>query len=494
MLNIAMKERWETEFNEARLTLEVQDFTTKDLGSVARLLAENNTERNFYASMFRNHIFIAGSKEVYDRFVKVIKDYIDDPENDFLVAERTYNQFLGDTDKGSIKVIEHLGLLKNVTDACGQYLPGYIDRHTKLKRDEKVPWKDEVLHFFLTLTKQSFNHWAEMGPVAQKAWVTSPIVFYKLLGQFNDIAYFLHGKKDVKNALAILKKAEVFPSLTSGVQLLQRVAKVVKVLTDDEGLDSSGSDVFKTKNWRGQEEKKEEEKDEAERKEEEKKEEDLYHPIAYQQCGSTLSTKDRWCFNIKFVGCRLSDWFDAVPFDDFRKWKEATRSSSFRSMTTSWVTATPMNVDDIGKIYDLAKKIAGIVNRFALSLQTTIYLVSSFRLQPNVAIADRHKTIDNLYSRVTKADFEEIMLMSGGRSDVDILKPIVGLNEDLKAIHEEGNMNETMKEAVKLVVEKAGSVLKYISMPSTNAESKEFFEALFQLVKAVAESLVVPVP
>jgi hypothetical protein len=508
-MNDALK-TWIPEFNEARLTLEVMGFTTKALSGVQHLLETDVAEKNFYASMFRNQVFIAGSRVVYDQFINVIQTYIDKKENNFLIAERTYNQFLADTDKGSIKVIEHLSYLKDVVDACGLPLLKYIegDRY--------------ALEVLLTFTQLSDPQWQSMATIQNwkmedflkegkltdlpppeteptsllhVAWITSPLVFYKLINstRFLESELFVEDKTVIQKLKALHKK-KVFPSLkiegaTDRADLLKRVAKVVKGLADKEVLDFSMKNDLTVD-------------------EEEKRKDKPPHPRfavnAYYQCGSSLSIlkpgpEDKnievslasaepfvgkrisWRFNIKYVGCRLSDWFDSVPLAEYQKWNRKRTAEG---------------------TYDYAKGIAGFVNGFALSLQTTIYMVSVFRLQPKidpdrleprantvVAKAATHETIDILYSRVTREGFMEIMVMSADKGSlVDIRVFITALMKGLARYR--------ASKAVQSVIYEGGAIVKDINKLVIEKDfalkngSKRFFDALFQLVKETAEGLV----
>jgi hypothetical protein len=155
--------------------------------------------------------------------------------------------------------------------------------------------------------------------------------------------------------------------------------------------------------------------------------------------------------------------------------------------------------------YDAAKEVAGCVNGFSLLLQTTIYMVSTFRLQPKsgevVAKKAEHETIDILYTRVTREGFMEIMVMSANESSlVDISVDITTLIDGLQRFVERGE-EEAVRSAATSVISEGRYILEdirelgrtcypgVIPEPMRN-RNKLFFDALFWLVKVTGETLV----
>jgi len=130
--------------------------------------------------------------------------------------------------------------------------------------------------------------------------------------------------------------------------------------------------------------------------------------------------------------------------------------------------------------------------------------------EPKVVIAAKHTTIDNLYSRVTKAGFEEIMVMSAQIGCVvDIRESIRALTTALGSFS--GQNPSAVEAAASSVVDEGAKIVTSIDeiaewsavkakknqQPLKQAMGKEiledvnkvFFEALFQLVKVTADRL-----
>lgn len=457
-------------FDEARLTLEVEDFTTKDLSSVARVLASQEAERNFYASMINNNICIAGSKLVYAKFTSTVQTYIDNPVNNFIIAKRTHLQYLSESDKGSILVIKYVKKLKDLVEACGPTLRRYLDS-----------WSgQDALKLFCKITHHTEHEWHSLTDKKKEGWVTSLRVFYKLVtsgkmklsslpdGEMKLIELLIQ-EKPVKKALNILEGVNVFPSLLGDHEaLLKRVAKLLKTLADDEILSFEGRHLIG------------------------------YHPyspavarITYELVGSKVATESSWRFNIKYVGCRLSDFFDAVTLKNFKAW---------------WPNDAPA-----AEAYAIAKKVAVAINKFALALQSTIYLAAIYRLQPDPprnneppppkAVGASHVTIDNLYSRISRNEFLEIVVMSakdpsdGVGGLVDIRPSLLDLAKDLKAC--KNDCKPSMKPAATKAIKKAEALKSAIDSLGTTTptdDGKPFFDSVFELASATANSLLPPPP
>lgn len=474
MLNKAMQE-WMPNFENARLTLEVENFTTKDLNSVAEILEKEPAEQNFYASMFHNNIHVAGSDKVYKKFMDIIKDYIDGrvkTDKPFILADLTHKQYLSETDKGSIMVIKHLDKLKDVLTACGPYLVSYVES-----------WSgEEAMQTFCKTTHHTEREWYKYKDEKKEMWVTSIRVFYKLIAakmKHEDgkdgmvpLAQDIVNEESVEKALKVLMKQKVFPSLNDNpVGLLVRVSKVLKGIADDEILTFVGSHRIG------------------------------YHPydpeIAkhnFCQIGSTLALNLNWRFNIKYVGCRLSDWFDSVPFEEYVKWnKEGTNKAT----------------------YDAAKKIAVAVNNFALALQTAIYLQCVYNGNYNeAAVAASHSNIDNLYARVSMNDFFGLMVLStkdrANGGSFDIRESIKALTTGLDSVKDLPDVvPDSLQTKIGYVITQGQIVYDAIALPATKIEPKEknknvkgpvppevertpgfaFFKTIFDLVDATANSL-----
>jgi hypothetical protein len=125
-LNQAQKNLKNRFDNQAGMLLEVEDFTTREMLAIDEDLKEKGTEKNFLASIYYNNVRITGSPDLYKDFTNILVAYKRESARgnteDFIIAKRTWTQYLGETDKGSMTVIQHLVDMKKMLVACAPTL------------------------------------------------------------------------------------------------------------------------------------------------------------------------------------------------------------------------------------------------------------------------------------------------------------------------------------------------------------------------------------
>ena len=132
--------------DEAGLVLEVEGFTTKNIVKIEQDLKDEDAEKNFLASIFHNNVHIAGSEKVYEDFKGILTKYKEDNEETFIIAERTFTQYLGETDKGSISVIKEVERLKPAVDACAKKLELLLNNEsTMVIINKKLEYKEKKI-------------------------------------------------------------------------------------------------------------------------------------------------------------------------------------------------------------------------------------------------------------------------------------------------------------------------------------------------------------
>mmetsp|Transcript_19142 Transcript_19142/g.31742 ORF Transcript_19142/g.31742 Transcript_19142/m.31742 type:complete len:706 (-) Transcript_19142:158-2275(-) len=431
IVNKAMKKKLGDKFDKARLTLEVESFTTDDLDHIKTLMETNEASRNFYASMKNNHILVAGSKKAtYKKFRKLLDEVTS--EKSFRVAKRTHNQYLADSAKGSILAIKHLDKLTIVLEACKKFM-----KFGKLDIATRTYFKEKVAGF----PKDGSNK-------EQNEWLVGSMGFYAVVlkkdVRDDNLVKLLAGKDEVKEALGDVSK--LFPSIAKDdyVELLKRVAKILKGIAAGSYSPRSG-------------------------------------PLDFQQIGSSLAKDTAWRFNIKYCGCRLSDFIDAVPLEEFKEWDTSDTSEA---------------------TYKSARELAVVINKLSLTLQTAIYLAATHRLQPvkgkKKAKAAKHATIDTLYATITKESFVEIVVLNAGMlsetnsSGVNIRDAILELVTFLKGD------SSTRYTGLRVVGSGTNVVACIDALASKDKDIKtdpskdgfQFFQAIFDLAFATSKSLV----
>jgi hypothetical protein len=103
---------------ELGLTLEVQAFTIKTISSLESEAGVDGkggseVEKNFLSTVFENQSLMSGSREVHERFREIIQQMVDD---DGELPARNFNQYLGQSDKGSIASIRYLGRIEEMVE------------------------------------------------------------------------------------------------------------------------------------------------------------------------------------------------------------------------------------------------------------------------------------------------------------------------------------------------------------------------------------------
>lgn len=397
--------------DEAGMVLEVMGFTTKDLKQLGVELVKFDAERNFLASIYYNNAYITGSEKVFEEFKLILKTYKD--RNNFIIAERTWIQYLGETDKGSITVIKNLEKLRDVIDACAPTLTNLLNqnRRVTVPADNGTRQIVPFQNWFVGTT--GFTWDSNDTTQSTRLWVQSPVLFYIILSfkvdTSNDRSEKFEGMKEnlvrVKAVRTALDNAPIFKvksvisftgRLISKNIMLERVsqafklgqvAKVLKELVDKDYLRSHKTGkLIRVALTPG------------------------FGRACLQQIGSTLVTHEtpRWRFSLKYVCCRLNDFFDSVPnFADYQLW---CKTSNKNELTEKEEATAKL-------VYDLAKELALVVNIFALSMQNSIYQLAfkrkDFRDDKEDYTVKRipatHLQIDSLYARLTNTQYEEMV-------------------------------------------------------------------------------------
>jgi hypothetical protein len=512
---------------EAAMVLEVEDFTTKDLGFFETGLQEMEAEKNFAASIIYNNVHVTGSPSVYRKFSDILINFSRTPG--FILAKSTWIQYLGETDKGSIGVIRFTKELKGIINACAPTLVECLNRdegwrmlfESKTskywKYGTRTPTEDEWKYRYMAspkVFKEALGYikfcakekndptfqeallalFEEPTDLAKEATVGTDIAedsTARRVLQERRVLQFLKDdllqnypedhperQEPLQNLRENLRKAllmvPIFKDLKpKPIELLERIAKVVANLVD--------KDFFVYNRIGGVREM-----------------ELMYQPgfanYCLQQIGSRLVTpKSSWRFSLKFAGCRLSDFFDSVPsIDLFTEW---------------WISAAQSPT--LGaSMYVLAKKVAQTLNRFALSMQTAIYIcaVNPIDKQPNAdVIGDvrfdnpraTHLQIDELYSRITRNQFLDIIT----RNDVvDLQRIIRNMLAGIEAVRtdlmnfDERSIDENRQNALNLTMtslqEESNRLMRQMNANEVfEDDGRSFFEAMFNLAATTAKCL-----
>lgn len=260
----------------------MEKFTTKATTEVKEALTFE-AEKNFYASMIGNHVCVTGDKDVYDKFITIIKECIAAAPASF-IAQRTFDQYLGVTDKGSIAVIEKFSKFREVVDACTE-----SDTMIKYKLPQKkTPHFYAVLHMKKTQFEEQLGIGKaftklenSMGELQKREWLAIPKVFYKMIdskgkNDKHELLELLLKEKAVEEKLSEIAKLPLFKNTKDKqgkadlAKVLQLVAKLIKGV-------SAGSP-------------------------------DFHRPRLsdYVVVGTKRAKAGRdWSYNIKYCGCRL---------------------------------------------------------------------------------------------------------------------------------------------------------------------------------------------
>lgn len=395
---------------EANMLLEVQKFTTKSLPLLETQIIQEEPEKNFLSSIYYNHVYITGSESLYKEFKKLLHDN----KAALKIATRTWTQYLGETDKGSIKIIQNLDKLYRVIEAVARYLceeniplPGLVPDIIDMTLSECKHYPNLEKRRFLNESRASL--WTFNALV-------SPMTLYEVLNikirKGEKLADILGNAQKLRS---ILDATDLYKYLSYGERLIT-IAKVMKGLIDEN--DNRYNPEFAS--------------------------------LCLKQIGSPLATEREWSYSLKYAGCRLNDFFDAVPYAEYEN--------------------DPNNSHEA--LYNSVKQIAEAINNFSLQMQNNIYLLAS---NPRPTSGNKplsHETIDSLYSRLSKERFEEMI----ERAD------IVGIKKDIN--HLCSVLGNSRHESLGQNVDTA------ITNILGNADNPfQFFSHLFNLVVESAEKL-----
>jgi hypothetical protein len=155
-----------------------------------------------------------------------------------------------------------------------------------------------------------------------------------------------------REAAKALDNLPIFKGIEKPAERLDRAAKVLGTLVDQDYLFMSGSNTKK----------REESPTPLYTKMQ-------YHPGFAAPCLQQIGSKklgspfpSGWRFSLKYAGCRLNDFFDSVPnTDEYLKWcKSVFKYGDVRQI----------------QVYNFVKTIALAVNKFSLSVQNCIYMLA----------------------------------------------------------------------------------------------------------------------
>jgi len=135
-----------------------------------------------------------------------------------------------------------------------------------------------------------------------------------------------------------------------------------------------------------------------------------------------MKNTEGWRFSLKYGLCRLNDFFDSVTETEYLKnFPQETQSQGKQKFTE-------------------IKKIANVLNEFALKIQTAIYLAC--RMDSTNQLW--HGNIDLLYSRITGIQLLNIIVLKG----IDLPGYLDELANGLAALQSEEVLQPVTKEAV----------------------------------------------
>lgn len=439
---------------DAKMLLEVEDFTTRDLEELKTLVGSDDREKNFLASIYNNNIFIAGNMQVYDSF----KNLLSINASELEIAKRTWVQYLGPSDKGSIQWItkikdlfEFFGIVAkkishNSNFRNNHHLLNHIIKVLELDKNSGVGKDLEDLFFPKEEVKDDEDR--------MEKWLQSPKIAKATL-KYKDVLSFLCNQNDIRYNLDNL---DMFPSSTETAweDQLTIAVKVYAELVDDKVYDPDSAEV------------------------------------CLQQIGSEMANNPEksWRFSLKYAGCRLNDFYDSVTLQDYKKWCEPTMESKM-----------------IEHNYGLGQRVALVINEFSLRMQNFIYQLASI---PDKDFPDSgnktHEDIDALYARITQSRFREMVIRTKKKNagNVNLTQALTKLYtslEDIKlGIYQDvvtilnTQLQIVIQEAKKLreVIQKTESLKELVAtidaVPSP-FDGRIFFQSIFNLVFATSKLL-----
>ncbi|GFH56871.1 predicted protein [Chaetoceros tenuissimus] len=432
---------------DAKMLLEVADFTTRDLAELEKYLGEDEREQNFLASIYRNNIHIGGSASIYNKFQELLDKF--NESNGLEIARRTWIQYLGQSDKGSVMWISKAAELKDFFGGVSEIIISYLGDNVESLRELKKKLleqgdieavKIEEAFASNSETKGKKQH----DPSSRHKWLKSP-------KEHEDAPWkkWLHSPKVLKVALKIDEISNIifaYPIIKTGLQeldmfpgnllLKEQLSIAMKVFT---GLVDDG----------------------------------VYEPKAANEClmqiGSTLCTDDNWRFSLKYAGCRLNDFFDSVTFDDYKKW------------------CIGMDAKEVSRRYNTGQAIASVINEFALRMQNFIYLLAATPDENFPETTGKsHEDIDALYSRMTKACFHEMVIRSKYTTDVEIHYALNILGRGILGLHlSKLPIIANLKEIIRNLASSIGS-------DHNEVNGKPLFDGIFELVIETSKFLKPP--
>jgi hypothetical protein len=447
LLNTSLKKK-EGDFEAARMTLEVEDYT-KELTTEDLSLLGIRQNPNFLASIYYNNVRIAGSERVYEKFKTILEDS-KNKEGGLAVAMGTFTQYLGESSKGSIRGIHHLDTFKLLIDEC---VPPLRKLLTKYRKTINPLWLKRVLERGDDYLKLPHVCWQVLQKKTGQQEIGDPPMSYAE-ALFEDTAVFAEADKlrGMMHSMEYFGESiQKYAPTDLMVRRLETVSKLYSTLADeqnDTSVDLASASVS-------------------------------YIDLAsasLSYIGSELANEASWRYSLKYAGCRLNDFFNSVPAPDYLEW-----SFQFDFSKDCDIKA--------GRRYLICQQIAEAINRFSLSMQSAIYLAASHP-RTSGGREETHRTIDNLYSRLTKERYEEIWERMMAEENVFVHLPSQFENlQKSMALSLQSNQWKVGSEVAQAIFEVKEWAAIALLTTTKPASHKPLFDALFQLVFATASHL-----
>jgi hypothetical protein len=252
------------EFEENfELTLEVEGFTVKTLGDVEKQMEESEQERNFSATVINNQTLMSGNAAVQQAYKAIIRARVGSQ-----IAQRCWTQNLGESDKGSLKVIEALPVFEAALGLVGQV----INADAKLK----------ILAFELMFTFKGISEIIKLNnkPEREFSDMVSDPNLLKYLLKDTDFKTLLLNNKKVNEAL---NNVAMFDSQGNDKKI-DLIAKLTGSFTVDNNTVLDGVPYINNRNFIGR---------------------------------SDVTIDKEWVYSVKFSANRLYDNFDQTLVDDY---------------------------------------------------------------------------------------------------------------------------------------------------------------------------------
>mmetsp|Transcript_4579 Transcript_4579/g.5300 ORF Transcript_4579/g.5300 Transcript_4579/m.5300 type:complete len:899 (+) Transcript_4579:43-2739(+) len=374
---------------QACMFLEVADFTTKTIIGFKADVGNVEAEKNFAASIYLNNVWVTGHKKVYETFRSILSKELNVDE----IAKRTWTQYLGESDKGSIMIIKELAKIKAATDQCATETVAFItDYASAFSKETKIQWpvgktaKDEIARLIIASTPHNmqwvFKHAEKLQKKSKNG--EKPLDEYKtsLSDRAKDtnaavVDQFKFGPQSgLKNLNGALRDAPYDDDTKVDRDASKRIKLFAKLLASQvtgEFIDMVDKDKKATIEYIH-----------------------LQHQSGYSKAhlcliGSTYVSSDittSYKFSLKYGLCRLADFNDSVSDSLFAIWWGNNQVSP----------------------YVFCKEIAKSLNWFALKMQTSIYLLATNQDFLHQEKKARHTQIDELYSFISRAQYLEMII------------------------------------------------------------------------------------